>query len=185
MQALQANNPPKKPPNKRTFAGLLEGLFLVPLFLCPFAPFSFFAIYSNIYSFFLYRYFVFLIIKKAIFITFFCSIPFVPMQAIYSLHPFFRQVVSSNYTMDVRIFRIYMQVYCAYIIVCMYVVYFRAYIILRAHATLRRGALSSLATFATFAAVLIDFCRPDPYFGLLRLHTFTDGRAYLLPYLLP
>ena len=59
MQALQANNPPKKPPNKRTFAGLLEGLFLVPLFLCPFAPFSFFAIYSNIYSFFLYRHFLF------------------------------------------------------------------------------------------------------------------------------
>ena len=39
----------------------------------------------------------------------------------------------------------------------MYVVYFRAYIILRAHATLSRGALLSFATFATFATLSACF----------------------------
>ena len=51
----------------------------------------------------------------------------------------------------------------------MYVVYFRAYIILRAHATLRRGALLFLATFATFAAWFLS----KPLFMLL---------PYLLPF---
>ena len=74
----------------------------------------------------------------------------------------------------------------------MYVVYFRAYIILRAHATLRRGALSSLATFA---AVFIKF--PRFVFRSLAPALFAvysralvpcscvHALRYLLPYLLP
>lgn len=69
----------------------------------------------------------------------------------------------------------------------MYVVYFRAYIILRAHVTLRRGALLFLATFATFAAWFLS----KPLFMLLPyllpfcpFSTFAAVCAYLLPFLL-
>ena len=52
--------------------------------------------------------------------------------------------------------------------------------IIHALATFCRGALLFLATFAAafhHCSRFDHFCRPDPYFGLLRLHTFADGRA--------
>ena len=110
-------------------------------FCSGFYPLSFFAIYSIIYSFFLCRLFCFFLSSKSNIHAFFLFCSFCPYVV-----GNIQTTVSSSYTVKVLIYSVC--IYSLYLGACSFIVYsiFVRTLFLCAPATLRRGALSSLAT---------------------------------------